>query len=44
MAKKKIMVSATDPNPKPKNAYHIGGLEVEFPYQHKGLSLRLWVE
>ncbi|KAK7376652.1 hypothetical protein VNO80_02066 [Phaseolus coccineus] len=30
------MVSATNPNPKSKNVYHIGGLQVEFPYQPYG--------
>ncbi|KAG2390597.1 Regulator of telomere elongation helicase 1-like protein [Vigna angularis] len=30
------MVSASNPNPKTKNVYHIGGLEVEFPYQPYG--------
>ena len=34
--KEKKMVSATNPNPKSKNVYHIGGLEVEFPYQPYG--------
>lgn len=30
------MGSATNPNPNPKNVYHIGGLQVEFPYQPYG--------
>ncbi|XP_022638315.1 Fanconi anemia group J protein homolog isoform X2 [Vigna radiata var. radiata] len=30
------MVSASNPNPKTKNVYHIGGLQVEFPYQPYG--------
>ncbi|KAJ1411488.1 P-loop containing nucleoside triphosphate hydrolase [Sesbania bispinosa] len=30
------MDSATKPNPNPKNVYHIGGLQVEFPYQPYG--------
>jgi len=34
--KGKKMVYATNPNPKPTNVYHIGGLEVEFPYQPYG--------
>lgn len=37
------MVSATpgpNPNPKaPKNAYHIGGIQVEFPYRPYGSQL-----
>lgn len=38
------MVSATlakntNPNPKPKNAHHIGGIQVEFPYQPYGTQL-----
>ncbi|KAH1095827.1 hypothetical protein GLYMA_14G223700v4 [Glycine max] len=31
---KKKMISASNPNP--KNVYHIGGLQVEFPYQPYG--------
>ncbi|KAK7280803.1 hypothetical protein RJT34_25870 [Clitoria ternatea] len=30
------MVSATATNPSPRNVYHIGGLQVEFPYQPYG--------
>ncbi|KAJ4828057.1 hypothetical protein Tsubulata_049121 [Turnera subulata] len=30
---------SANPNPKPKNAYHIGGIQVEFPYQPYGSQL-----
>ncbi|KAJ8772742.1 hypothetical protein K2173_027919 [Erythroxylum novogranatense] len=38
------MVSATpvttaSPSPKPKNVYHVGGVQVEFPYQPYGTQL-----
>lgn len=36
------MVSEANPNPnyrKPQNAYHVGGIQVEFPYQPYGSQL-----